>query len=228
MSDLPSAAQAAAGLIAIANAGDAVEASEAMDARSKAVRRRASTTTVVASASAPRVPWTLPPRASRANKRSTLARMCKECGTTDTPSWRRGADGARTLCNACGLKFLRDFRKDARLKGEIEPAHLVARPLAHPIPPKKRRVSSLSSSSTSLLHHDVPADSSAAIPHDDVAPHLDVSPPHSDSDASTATTSKTLSDTAAHACTAIQVDAKKARRSVDFDLILNDADLDNA
>lgn len=28
---------------------------------------------------------------------------CHECGTTETPEWRRGPDGARTLCNACGL-----------------------------------------------------------------------------------------------------------------------------
>lgn len=29
--------------------------------------------------------------------------VCSQCGTKDTPEWRRGPDGARTLCNACGL-----------------------------------------------------------------------------------------------------------------------------
>lgn len=28
---------------------------------------------------------------------------CAQCGKKDTPEWRRGPDGARTLCNACGL-----------------------------------------------------------------------------------------------------------------------------
>ncbi|GEQ71949.1 hypothetical protein JCM33374_g5635 [Metschnikowia sp. JCM 33374] len=29
--------------------------------------------------------------------------LCHRCGTTDTPEWRRGPKGLRTLCNACGL-----------------------------------------------------------------------------------------------------------------------------
>lgn len=28
---------------------------------------------------------------------------CHRCGTTETPEWRKGPNGARTLCNACGL-----------------------------------------------------------------------------------------------------------------------------
>lgn len=28
---------------------------------------------------------------------------CHHCGANETPEWRRGPDGARTLCNACGL-----------------------------------------------------------------------------------------------------------------------------
>ncbi|XP_004304874.1 PREDICTED: GATA transcription factor 23-like [Fragaria vesca subsp. vesca] len=31
-------------------------------------------------------------------------RSCKECNTTKTPLWRKGADGKNTLCNACGLR----------------------------------------------------------------------------------------------------------------------------
>jgi hypothetical protein len=32
---------------------------------------------------------------------------CHSCNRAETPEWRRGPDGARTLCNACGLrKFL--------------------------------------------------------------------------------------------------------------------------
>lgn len=37
-------------------------------------------------------------------KRNTAGRRCHSCHTTETPEWRRGPDGARTLCNACGLR----------------------------------------------------------------------------------------------------------------------------
>lgn len=30
---------------------------------------------------------------------------CRNCSTTQTPQWREGPEGARTLCNACGLRF---------------------------------------------------------------------------------------------------------------------------
>ncbi|KAL8806508.1 MAG: hypothetical protein Q9182_001291 [Xanthomendoza sp. 2 TL-2023] len=29
---------------------------------------------------------------------------CHSCSRSETPEWRRGPDGARTLCNACGLR----------------------------------------------------------------------------------------------------------------------------
>ena len=30
---------------------------------------------------------------------------CHSCNRAETPEWRRGPDGARTLCNACGLRM---------------------------------------------------------------------------------------------------------------------------
>jgi hypothetical protein len=33
-----------------------------------------------------------------------VGQKCHSCSTTETPEWRRGPDGARTLCNACGLR----------------------------------------------------------------------------------------------------------------------------
>lgn len=33
-----------------------------------------------------------------------IGQRCHSCNTTETPEWRRGPDGARTLCNACGLR----------------------------------------------------------------------------------------------------------------------------
>ncbi|KAJ5117470.1 Zinc finger NHR/GATA-type, partial [Penicillium atrosanguineum] len=36
---------------------------------------------------------------------------CHRCKRTETPEWRRGPDGARTLCNACGLHYAKVMRK---------------------------------------------------------------------------------------------------------------------
>lgn len=35
----------------------------------------------------------------------SLNRKCAYCGAKSTPMWRRGPDGAGTLCNACGVKW---------------------------------------------------------------------------------------------------------------------------
>ena len=31
--------------------------------------------------------------------------VCTDCGTLDSPEWRKGPNGPKTLCNACGRKF---------------------------------------------------------------------------------------------------------------------------
>jgi hypothetical protein len=30
--------------------------------------------------------------------------VCTDCGTLDSPEWRKGPNGPKTLCNACGCK----------------------------------------------------------------------------------------------------------------------------
>ena len=41
---------------------------------------------------------------------------CHSCNRAETPEWRRGPDGARTLCNACGLrKYSNKFLIGVRL-----------------------------------------------------------------------------------------------------------------
>ncbi|KAI8068658.1 hypothetical protein BC940DRAFT_32963 [Gongronella butleri] len=44
------------------------------------------------------------PKYRRRSKKSTVGQQCHSCHTSETPEWRRGPDGARTLCNACGLR----------------------------------------------------------------------------------------------------------------------------
>ncbi|KAI9598455.1 hypothetical protein BDF19DRAFT_411142 [Syncephalis fuscata] len=38
---------------------------------------------------------------------------CRACNAAETPEWRRGPDGARTLCNACGLHYAKMSKKRA-------------------------------------------------------------------------------------------------------------------
>ncbi|KAK8969147.1 GATA transcription factor 5 [Platanthera guangdongensis] len=44
-------------------------------------------------------------------------RRCAHCGVHKTPQWRAGPQGAKTLCNACGVRF-----KSGRLLPEYRPA----------------------------------------------------------------------------------------------------------
>ncbi|RIA86432.1 hypothetical protein C1645_779726 [Glomus cerebriforme] len=47
------------------------------------------------------------------SKRAAPPGRCHSCNISETPEWRRGPDGARTLCNACGLHFAKITRKRA-------------------------------------------------------------------------------------------------------------------
>jgi hypothetical protein len=67
-----------------------------------------------APSAAPRV--TDPPR-----KRAAPPGRCHSCNRVDTPEWRRGPDGARTLCNACGLHYAKLERKRQSEQRSIRP-----------------------------------------------------------------------------------------------------------
>ncbi|GAA5837717.1 hypothetical protein JCM3766R1_000563 [Sporobolomyces carnicolor] len=53
--------------------------------------------------------------------------VCRDCGRTDSPEWRKGPEGPKTLCNACGLRF-------AKLKSRLD------KQASGAIPSKKNRV----------------------------------------------------------------------------------------
>lgn len=46
-----------------------------------------------------------------ASRTVSTTKRCIQCGATKTPCWRKGADGERSLCNACGLKFSAELRR---------------------------------------------------------------------------------------------------------------------
>ncbi|KAH6669378.1 cutinase gene palindrome-binding protein [Halenospora varia] len=37
--------------------------------------------------------------------------VCTDCGTLDSPEWRKGPSGPKTLCNACGLRWAKKEKK---------------------------------------------------------------------------------------------------------------------
>ncbi|KAF9527038.1 hypothetical protein CPB83DRAFT_857045 [Crepidotus variabilis] len=37
--------------------------------------------------------------------------VCVTCGRTDSPEWRKGPAGPKTLCNACGLRWAKQMRR---------------------------------------------------------------------------------------------------------------------
>lgn len=50
---------------------------------------------------------------------------CHSCQRAETPEWRRGPDGARTLCNACGLHYAKLTRKQSNAnKGNVGSSNL--------------------------------------------------------------------------------------------------------
>ncbi|RMZ79029.1 hypothetical protein DV737_g3604, partial [Chaetothyriales sp. CBS 132003] len=49
--------------------------------------------------------------------------VCTDCGTLDSPEWRRGPNGPKTLCNACGLRWAKKEKK--KTSGEEGPKSAV-------------------------------------------------------------------------------------------------------
>ncbi|KAG0211289.1 hypothetical protein BGX28_008234 [Mortierella sp. GBA30] len=47
-------------------------------------------------------------------KRTQPPGRCLSCDSSDTPEWRRGPDGARTLCNACGLHYAKLLKRQGQ------------------------------------------------------------------------------------------------------------------
>ncbi|KAH1284137.1 hypothetical protein KXX11_003076 [Aspergillus fumigatus] len=63
---------------------------------------------------------------------------CHSCNRAETPEWRRGPDGARTLCNACGLHYAKLTRKMGASKAASLGSNLKPKAALDPTPPGTR------------------------------------------------------------------------------------------
>ncbi|CEG71453.1 Putative PAS domain-containing protein [Rhizopus microsporus] len=50
-------------------------------------------------------PKTKKQKKKRASDSSDIPKMCAQCQSTDSPEWRKGPNGPKELCNACGLRY---------------------------------------------------------------------------------------------------------------------------
>jgi hypothetical protein len=49
------------------------------------------------------------------------ALVCHSCGVTTTPEWRRGPNGPKTLCNACGLHYAKIIKRQKKDTPDEQP-----------------------------------------------------------------------------------------------------------
>ncbi|WCJ34832.1 GATA transcription factor 29 [Euphorbia peplus] len=50
-----------------------------------------------------------------------INKTCKICSTNDTPMWRKGPLGPKTLCNACGIKYRKEAERKRAREAENNP-----------------------------------------------------------------------------------------------------------
>ncbi|KAI1812965.1 hypothetical protein GGS20DRAFT_577964 [Poronia punctata] len=59
------------------------------------------------------IPVDRDPKTGEKKKKLKIAEeyVCTDCGTLDSPEWRKGPSGPKTLCNACGLRWAKKEKK---------------------------------------------------------------------------------------------------------------------
>ncbi|KAI0198257.1 hypothetical protein F4808DRAFT_436418 [Astrocystis sublimbata] len=59
------------------------------------------------------IPVDRDPKTGEKKKKQKIAEeyVCTDCGTLDSPEWRKGPSGPKTLCNACGLRWAKKQKK---------------------------------------------------------------------------------------------------------------------
>lgn len=106
-------------------------------------------------------------------------RVCTSCGTSNSPEWRKGPSGIKTLCNACGLRYSRaQARKAKKAQKEADALNAVANGSA---PPSNATTPTTPYIPGPLL----PGPSSAPVQGDSTSPYMGI-PDYSNSPSSAA------------------------------------------
>ncbi|KAK5657038.1 hypothetical protein OQA88_3564 [Cercophora sp. LCS_1] len=67
------------------------------------------------------IPVDRDPRTGEKKKKQKVAEeyVCNDCGTLESPEWRKGPGGPKSLCNACGLRWAKREKKKNANAGVI-------------------------------------------------------------------------------------------------------------
>ncbi|KAI8626632.1 hypothetical protein F5Y19DRAFT_216818 [Xylariaceae sp. FL1651] len=81
--------------------------------RSRGITTGGSSPTLIKGDAGIAIPVDRDPKTGEKKKKLKIAEeyVCTDCGTLDSPEWRKGPSGPKTLCNACGLRWAKKEKK---------------------------------------------------------------------------------------------------------------------
>ncbi|KAF3764625.1 hypothetical protein M406DRAFT_91348 [Cryphonectria parasitica EP155] len=90
--------------------------------RAKGVSTGARSPTLIKGDAGIAIPIDRDPRTGEKKKKLKVAEeyVCTDCGTLDSPEWRKGPAGPKTLCNACGLRWAKKEKKKTQGGNNID------------------------------------------------------------------------------------------------------------
>ncbi|OCH84918.1 hypothetical protein OBBRIDRAFT_821715 [Obba rivulosa] len=115
----------------------------------------------------------------RKRSRATPPGKCHSCNIRETPEWRRGPDGARTLCNACGLHYAKLMRKREKASADGKAVPIDLQTLRASTASARGSEQGEQSHSQPQLHHPSPAAAPPSYDHQKHAPPMHQGQHHS-------------------------------------------------
>ncbi|KAI0976613.1 hypothetical protein F4678DRAFT_413919 [Xylaria arbuscula] len=92
--------------------------------RSRGITTGSSSLTLIKGDVGIAIPVDRDPKTGEKKKKLKIAEeyVCTDCGTLDSPEWRKGPSGPKTLCNACGLRWAKKEKKQRHANGSANTA----------------------------------------------------------------------------------------------------------